>query len=220
MTRALLTTAVTAVVLALMLFVPAGTWQWPTAWGLLVFFPVYSIVGYAWLDPALIDERSSIPADTRLTDMLLAGPAFLLILPGTLIISGFDVRFGWSPSIPSGIQWMALAIFALGYMFSLWAAHTNRFFSAVVRIQRERGHHVVDTGPYAFVRHPGYAGPLIGHAVLPIALGSLWALLPTVIGSALLMSRAVYEEGRLAEELPGYADYMKRVRWRAFPGLW
>lgn len=220
MARAILSTLGVMAVLGALLFLPAGTWNWPTAWGLVTFFAVYSIVGYLWLDPTLIEERSSIPADTRAVDMLLAGPAFLFLLPGTFIVCGLDMRLGWSRPMPAALQWLALVVFALGYCFSLWAAHTNRFFSAVVRIQRERGHHLIDTGPYALVRHPGYAGPLVGHIALPLALGSPWGFVPTLIGGALLMFRAVYEERRLAAELPGYGDYMQRVRWRAFPGLW
>jgi protein-S-isoprenylcysteine O-methyltransferase Ste14 len=220
MARAVVSTLALIIVAGGSFFVPAGSWSSPTMWGLLLFFAVYSVVGYLWLDPGLIEERTSIPRDTRADDVLLGGPAFLLLLPGTLIVCGFDARHGWSPPMPPALQWPALAVFAAGYCFSLWAAHTNRFFSTVVRIQHERGHHLVDTGPYAFVRHPGYAGPLIGHLALPIALGSLWGLVPAIVGGALLMLRADYEERRLAAELAGYADYMRRVRWRAFPGLW
>jgi len=208
------------IVSGLLLFAPAATWRWPAAWVLLLFFAAYSIVGYLWLDPELIDERTSIPTDTRLEDMLLAGPAFLLLYPATFVVCGLDRRYGWSPPMPSLLQWLALLVFASGYCFSLWAAHTNKFFSAVVRMQSERGHHLIDTGPYALVRHPGYAGPLIAHMTLPIALGSLWGLAPAIGGAVFLMFRAAYEERRLIAELPGYADYMRRVRWRAFPGLW
>lgn len=220
MARTILSTLGFTLLLGVLLFVPAGSLHWPIAWGLLFFFAAYSIVGYAWLDPGLIDERTSIPVDIRAVDMLLAVPAFLFLLPGTLIVCGLDKRIAWSPAIPAALQWVALAVFALGYCFSLWAARTNRFFSTVVRIQRERGHHVIDTGPYALIRHPGYAGPLISHMALPIALGSLWGFMPAILGAALLMARAVYEERRLAVELPGYDDYMRRVRWRAFPGVW
>lgn len=220
MARAALSTLGFSLVLGVLLFLPAGTLDWPIAWALLIFFAVYSMIGYAWLDPGLIHERTSIPTDTRLVDMMLAGPAFILILPVTLVVCGLDERDGWSPPMPAVVQWLALVVFALGYVFSLWAARTNRFFSTVVRIQRERGHHVIDTGPYALVRHPGYAGPLISHMALPVALGSLWAFVPSIAGAILLMLRAVYEERRLMAELPGYSEYMQRVRWRAFPGLW
>jgi protein-S-isoprenylcysteine O-methyltransferase Ste14 len=118
------------------------------------------------------------------------------------------------------VAWIGFAVFAAGYAFSLWAAATNPFFSAVVRIQSERGHRVIDQGPYAWVRHPGYAGPVLGHLALPLALGSVRGLLPAALGVFFLSLRAVYEERRLMRELPGYADYAARVRWRFFPGLW
>jgi protein-S-isoprenylcysteine O-methyltransferase Ste14 len=89
-----------------------------------------------------------------------------------------------------------------------------------VRIQRERGHHVIDRGPYAWVRHPGYAGALLAHLALPLALGAPRALLPAALGTLLMSLRAVYEERRLARELPGYAEYAARVRHRLVPGVW
>jgi protein-S-isoprenylcysteine O-methyltransferase Ste14 len=113
----------------------------------------------------------------------------------------------------------AFLVFAAGYAFALWAAHTNPFFSAAVRIQTERGHHVIDRGPYAWVRHPGYAGPIASHLALPLALGSPRGLLPAALGAALLTLRALHEERRLLRELPGYADYAARVRYRLVPGL-
>ncbi len=96
----------------------------------------------------------------------------------------------------------------------------NRFFSTFVRIQEDRGHHVVTTGPYRFVRHPGYAGAIVGSLALPLALGSLWALIPAAIGSAGFALRTHREDRMLRDELPGYLEYSRRVRWRLLPGLW
>jgi protein-S-isoprenylcysteine O-methyltransferase Ste14 len=90
----------------------------------------------------------------------------------------------------------------------------------VVRIQRERGHRVIDRGPYALVRHPGYAGPIASHLALPLALAAPRALVPALIGVVLLALRALREERRLLRELPGYADYAARVRYRVLPGVW
>ena len=165
-------------------------------------------------------ERTRSQPDARPLDLLLAGFAFVLIMPVTAVVAGYDARFGWSPRIPTAVQALAFAVFAAGYCFALWAARHNRFFSTVVRIQRERGHHVVDTGPYALVRHPGYAGSIPAHLALPIALGSLWALVPTAAGVAFLIARTAYEDRTLRDELPGYREYVQRVRWRLCPGVW
>ena len=190
------------------------------AWALIAVFALFSIAGFALLPAELIAERSRLPADARPEDLLIAGLAILLLIPATAIISGLDVRWHWSPALPAAVRGAALAMFTLGYAVSLWAAWANPFFSAVVRIQRERGHHVVSRGPYAFVRHPGYAGPMLAHVCLPLALGSLWGLLPALAGCACLVLRIGFEERVLRAELPGYAEYAQRVRWRLLPYVW
>jgi protein-S-isoprenylcysteine O-methyltransferase Ste14 len=143
-----------------------------------------------------------------------------LLYPATFVVCGLDARFGCSPPIRLWIEGLALMLFSAGYGFALWATYSNPFFSTFVRIQRERGHHVIDRGPYAFVRHPGYAGAVVAHLVLPIALGSLLGLVPAVLGVVLIALRAVAEERTLALRLPGYREYAGRVRWRFVPGVW
>jgi protein-S-isoprenylcysteine O-methyltransferase Ste14 len=216
---ALQSTALGAV-LALCLFAPAGDFDWPAGWAVLAFHALYAAVGARVVDPALAAERTRRHSDANARDVALAAAAFVLLLPVTLAVCGFDARWGWSTPPAPAVEVIALGWFALGYAVSLWAAATNRFFSTVARIQRERGHHVVVTGPYALVRHPGYAGALAGHLALPIALGSLWAYLPTLAGAACLVLRIGGEERMLVAELPGYRDYVAQVRWRLFPGLW
>lgn len=220
MARAVASTLALGVFLALALFVPAGRLSWPMAWAVLLFYMAFSAAGFLLLPEALIEERSRLPQDTQPADLLIAGLAFVFLYPATLVVCGLDARWHWSPPIPAAIQGAALAVFALGYALSLWAARSNPFFSAVVRIQRERGHHVIASGPYAFVRHPGYAGPILGHLCLPIALGSLRGLVPAALGIAFLVLRTAYEERTLARDLPGYREYALRVRWRLIPGLW
>jgi protein-S-isoprenylcysteine O-methyltransferase Ste14 len=216
--RAVLSTIATVLAVAALLFVPAGRLDWPQAWAVLGFFVVFSMASFGVLHPDLIAERSRLPPDTRLLDLALAVPAAVFLYPVSLVVCGLDARSADSP-FPAALSWTAFGVFAVGYAFSLWAAATNPFFSAVVRIQSERGHHVIDRGPYAWVRHPGYAGPMLSHLALPLALGSLRALLPAALGVVFLALRAVYEERRLARELPGYAEYAARVRHRLVPGL-
>jgi protein-S-isoprenylcysteine O-methyltransferase Ste14 len=217
---AMVTTAISVAVFAGALFLPAGRLDWPMGWAFVGFFVAFAAVGFVVLPAELIRERSRLQPDADLVDLALAGTAFVFMYPATLVVCGLDFRFAWSPPVATRIQWSSLAMLAARYAVSLWAARSNPFFSTVVRIQRERGHHVVDRGPYAVVRHPGYAGPIIGHLFLPPALGSLWGLVPTALGIAFLVLRTAYEERRLAAELQGYRDYMQRVRWRLVPLLW
>jgi protein-S-isoprenylcysteine O-methyltransferase Ste14 len=114
----------------------------------------------------------------------------------------------------------ALVIFAFGMGLSVWAILVNRFFSSVVRIQTERGHRVIDTGPYRLVRHPGYLGLLLAAVAGGIVLGSLWSLLPLVLLIALFVRRLLIEDAMLQSDLDGYVDYTHRVRHKLLPGLW
>lgn len=220
MRNAVIETVVFGVVLALSLFGSVGTLAWPMAWALIAVYALFSIVGFALLPAELIAERSRLPADARPEDLLIAGLAFLLLYPATAVVSGFDVRWHWSPALPAVVRIASMAMFMLGYAVSFWAAWANPFFSSVVRIQSERGHHVISRGPYGFVRHPGYAGPMVAHVCLPLALGSLWGLLPALAGCACLVLRIGFEEGVLRAELAGYAEYAQRVRWRLLPYVW
>jgi protein-S-isoprenylcysteine O-methyltransferase Ste14 len=208
------------VILALALFVSAGRLSWPMAWAFLAFYVPLSAAGFLALPTDLQMERSRLPPAARPADLVLATLAFVFLLPATLIVCGLDVRLHWSPSLPAATQLLALVIFGLGYGFSFWAARSNPFFSTVVRIQRERGHHVIATGPYAYIRHPGYTGSMVGHLFLPVALGSFWALVPAVCGCMVLVLRTRYEERTLEEDLPGYREYALRVRWRFIPSFW
>jgi protein-S-isoprenylcysteine O-methyltransferase Ste14 len=118
------------------------------------------------------------------------------------------------------VQSAALGVFAAGDAFSLRAMRENSFFSTVVRIQVERGHRLVDRGPYRWVRHPGYAGAVLAHLALRLALGSLWGLAPAALGCVAVALRVVAEERVLRRGLAGYAEYALRVRWRLLPGVW
>jgi protein-S-isoprenylcysteine O-methyltransferase Ste14 len=217
--KALLQTAAFGVLLVAALFLSAGSLAWPMGWAVVVFYVAFSAAGFLLLPPDLIEERSSLARGTA-GDLVVAGLALVFLMPVSLAVCGLDVRLGASPAIPMGVRSAAFGVFVLGYGLSLWAARSNPFFSGVVRVQRERGHRVVSGGPYAFVRHPGYAGPMAGHLALPIALGSLWGLVPAALGCACLAIRIGLEERVLREELPGYTEYATRVRWRLVPGVW
>lgn len=220
MVRAALETGFFILGIAAALFVSAGRLDWLMAWVFVFVYAAFSVVSLAILSPALLVERTTRPPEILPADLLLSSVFFILLYPATLIACGLDARFGGSPKIPTTVQCFALLVFLMGYSFTLWAMHSNIFFSSFVRIQRERGHHVIDTGPYAYVRHPGYAGAVVAHLALPVALGSLFGLIPTACGISLLIRRIALEEQKLAEELEGYRAYTHRVRWRLVPCFW
>lgn len=138
-----------------------------------------------------------------------------------LIVACLDAgRFGWTGGLPWWLYALSIALFIVGQAIFLWAKVTNRYFSSVVRIQTDRGQTVCEDGPYRHVRHPGYAGSLIWTIVSPLMLGSVWALIPSVIAAALLVIRTRLEDDTLKKELPGYVEYASRVKYRLVPGVW
>jgi len=203
---------------AIALFGSAGTLALPAFWIYIALFALAFVVSIAILDPDLLRERMR-PGGKRLP---LALWAITIILFAHWIVAGLDVgRFHWSDTVPVWLQAAALIVIAATWVLTLWAMRVNRFFSSVARIQSDRGQYVITTGPYAFVRHPGY---LAGFAMIiasGLALGSWLSvvvlLIPAVPG---LIVRAVREDRMLQAELPGYRDYAARVRWRVLPGIW
>jgi protein-S-isoprenylcysteine O-methyltransferase Ste14 len=137
-----------------------------------------------------------------------------------VIVAGLDHRYNWSPEFPLWLSVVGFIFIAFGYAFASWALAENRFFSGVVRIQTDRGHVVCDTGPYRFVRHPGYAGNILPLFGIVLALGSVWTLIPAAVASIIAVIRTVLEDQTLQEELPGYRDYAQRVRYRLIPGIY
>lgn len=224
-TRAVIAFAAYVLLLPAVIFLAAGTLHWPMGWvyyGLTVAAALVSRAIVALVHPDLLAERgqSQRAEDVKSWDRPLSLLVGLLVPLVVLIVSGLDKRWSWSPLLSSWVAPVALALFILSYTFSTWAMVTNRFFSGVVRIQKDRGHHVVDSGPYRIVRHPGYAGGVVAMIATPLLLGSLWALVPAVAYVVLIVVRTVLEDRTLQEELPGYRDYAQRTRYRLLPGLW
>jgi protein-S-isoprenylcysteine O-methyltransferase Ste14 len=201
------------------LFVSAGRISWSAAWAYLAVFAAFTAATFAVVQPELIRERAAPGSDTDRRDALLAALGFLGLYPGTLIVAGLDAGRAGS-CIPLPGQVLALAVFASGYGFALWAMRANPFFSTFVRIQDDRGHAVVNAGPYAWVRHPGYAGTIVAHLALPLVFGSAWALVPASFGALFFVLRTAREDRVLSERLGGYQEYRACVRWRLFPGVW
>jgi len=137
-----------------------------------------------------------------------------------LIVVGLDALYGWSPPFSLPVKILALLAILAGYALGTLALMENRFFSGMVRIQTERGHHVVSNGPYGWIRHPGYAGALLTYLATPFFLDSRWALLPAVFITIVLIIRTSLEDQTLQNELEGYRAYAERVRYRLMPGVW
>jgi protein-S-isoprenylcysteine O-methyltransferase Ste14 len=207
------------VMLALILY-SAGRWDWFWAWlcmGIFYFFDVLSIV---LVDPSLLVERKRRSDDQKAWDRLLVGLA-VVVLPFVIgAVAGLNERFGWQPEMPLAMYWIAAAAIALGYGIVVWAMRVNAFFSAVVRIQTDRGHQVATGGPYRIVRHPGYVGGIVFTLATPLMLGSVWALIPALVASALYVVRTRKEDDTLQAELAGYREFAQQTRFRLIPGLW
>ena len=140
---------------------------------------------------------------------------------GMFVFALLDIgRLHWSDRVPPALQVTGLAVFALAFLWELWAVSVNRFFVPVIRLQTDRGHQVVSAGPYAVVRHPGYAGMALMSPACALALGSWGSLAPALVLSALFLARAAHEDRFLQRSLEGYPDYAARVRFRLLPGVW
>jgi len=195
----------------------AGRWDLPLAWACLGVYAASMVVAQIFMDPELRSERMK-PApggiDRQIRWLMLP---FIL---GYWILAGLDIRWHGAKTIPLIGQLLGLAGFASSLGLALWALTQNRFFSPVVRVQTERGHHLITSGPYRFIRHPGYLGGAASTLFGPIAIGSWWALLPAAGIVAVLVRRTILEDRFLHRELSGYQEYARNVRYRLLPGLW
>jgi len=212
------------VVMPLLPMIVSGAWGWWEAWAyaILSFFGFIisrALASRRHADLLVERTRSMGMEDAKPWDKVLA-PSMALGSVVPLVIAGLDKLYGWTAPFELNIKIIALVIVILGYVFGSWALIENRFFSGVVRIQTDRGHQVVTTGPYRIVRHPGYAGALWTYLATPILLDSLWALIPTILLFGVLILRTSLEDRTLQEELPGYREFTQKTRYRLFPGIW
>ena len=203
-------------------FLPAGDLWWPNGWTLLLVLAALTAPSVLYLrrtNPDIFIARSKIHAGTKSWDKVLL--TFLLLSLGAEFpVAALDAgRFHWS-SVPLWLMALGYALLSAGYAISIWAYRVNKFAEPGVRIQKERAQTVIDTGPYAVVRHPVYLGGLLIALSIPLALGSFWALVPAGAGCLVLVVRIVLEERTLRQELEGYKGYMSRVRYRLITGIW
>ena len=217
--RRVLQLAFLLAIFAASLFLTSGRLDWIAAWMYLGLYVGMILATGLVIERDLIAERSRIGEGTKDWDMVLGSLSIFLVTPGALIVAGLDERFGWS-ELPLAVQIPAAAFVILGSTLTVWTMASNKFFSGTVRIQEDRGHTVVSAGPYGFVRHPGYLAWCVSAPAIPLMLGSLWGLIPSLIGVCALVFRTAFEDGTLLEELPGYQVYARRVRFRLLPGIW
>jgi protein-S-isoprenylcysteine O-methyltransferase Ste14 len=220
--KRLVQVVMTFILLAALLFLSAGTLKWPAAWAYLGAYLGILAVNALVLLPRhseMVAERSEIKEDAKGWDRVLGTVIGVLTL-AMLIVSGLDRRFGWSSQYGLAIHLVGLALAALGMLLFTWAMASNRFFSRAVRIQADRGHTVETSGPYQFVRHPGYVGMIASLLGTPLALGSLWALIPAGLAAGGYVVRTALEDRTLLQELEGYQGYARQVRYRLLPGMW
>ena len=221
--KLLLQNTIFVVAFGALLFVSAGSLAWPAAW---VYLIVSAILGPAcglWLaktDPALLAERLR---PTFQAEQPAADKKFMLVFAVAslvwLIAIGLDRR-AHASNIPLALQAAGLAMYLLSTAFIMWVFRANSFAAPVVKVQDARHHHVISSGPYAFVRHPMYSGTILFFVGVPLLLGSWWGVAIAPVFFLLFAIRTGIEERALVEGLPDYADYAERVRYRLVPGLW
>ena len=214
----LLQEAITGVIL----FAVAGTWRWWRGWlylGTSIALLVATTLYVLPRNPEIIAERGKRHQGTARFDKVIIG-IYTATVAALIVVAGLDaVRFGWAPLGPVWALPGAL-LMALGMVPAAGAMAVNRHLEPTVRIQQERGHQVVTTGPYRYVRHPMYLGSLLQMAGMPMVLGSAWAAVCALATAISVIVRTALEDRMLQRDLPGYAEYARRTRYRLLPGIW
>ena len=207
---------------AVILFLSAGRSNWIWAWVYLGICVVSLSINSTIMlrtSPETIAERGK-PKETKDWDKLIAGLWSLVLFIVLPLIAGLDERFDWTGALSIAWNIPGAVVLAIGLGLGGWAMIANAYFSTAVRIQTDRGQTVCRTGPYRFVRHPGYVGFTLQSVGTALLLGSLWALIPGIIAAILMIIRTSLEDRTLQAELPGYKDYVQEVRYRLVPGVW
>ncbi|MBV9712685.1 MAG: isoprenylcysteine carboxylmethyltransferase family protein [Ktedonobacteraceae bacterium] len=225
MTRLLLQTLAAfvggALLLGLLLFLPAGTFNYWQAWVFIVVFMItMSVFGvyFSITDPALVERRKHAgPAAEQSMLQKIVITILFVGLAALPVLSALDHRFGWS-QVPWPVSWIGDALLVLSFIMFYFVFRVNSYGASNIQVEQDQK--VISTGPYAFVRHPMYDGSIVMVLSIPLALGSWWALVLLIIIMAMLVIRILDEEKVLAKDLPGYIEYGQKVRYRLVPYLW
>lgn len=207
--------------LAVMLFIPAGDIGWLNGWlfiGVFVLLTIPSIVYLSRVNPDIFVARSKIHEGSKGWDLVLVS-CLLLAMFAIFPLAALDARFHWS-AVSVWLIAVGYVLTVAGYAGSTWVLGANKFAEPTVRIQKDRGQTVISTGPYAIVRHPMYLSTFFLLYGFPLALGSYWAMIPSVVATIVLVVRTAIEDRTLHAELEGHKEYASRVRYRLVPGVW
>lgn len=215
---------IVVVVIPLLPLLISWRWNWWEAWA----YAIISVVGFVGSRVLVARRHADLLAErARMLDHDNAEPwdrylAPIVSVGGGVIplIAGLEAIGTSGPIYGPAIKLAALIVLAAGYGLGTYALLENRFFSGMVRIQTDRGHRVVSTGPYGWIRHPGYTGALLAYLAAPFLLDARWALLAVIALSVALVIRTGLEDRTLQAKLPGYAEYARHVRFRLVPGIW
>lgn len=220
--RRLVVVMVSVIGYAFVFSLAAGTLQHWGIW-LYVILSLLTMTFGGWLvvrrNPEVINNRGRSHEGTKGWDSRLLR-FYTLAMLAIPVAGGLDARFGWTPPVPALLLVVGVLLLVAGSALTYGAMLANPHFEPTVRIQGDRDHRVISTGPYRWVRHPGYVGFMLGVLALPLVVGE-WAMYaPVLIAIALMVLRTVREDRTLHEELPGYADYARRTPYRLIPGIW
>lgn len=198
----------------------ALAWRWdlPWLWATAAVAALAGLAMFLTIDPDLARERRR-PGPGGVDRFSQA--ALSTFMGAQTILACLDVgRLHWSDTVPPVLRAVALLLFGAGFGLVTWSVAVNRFFSSVVRVQSERGHAIVRSGPYRYVRHPGYIGMLMSYGMVALAIGSWWGFLPGLLCLLVVLRRALLEDAYLLKNLPGYREYAAAVPHRLIPGVW
>lgn len=217
--------AVKMALLPVVFLAPAGTWRWPEGWALIIIYSVWAGIMTRWLvkhDPDLLRERakwSPIQEGQKSWDKVVT-TALLVSGIALFVVPGLDaVRYQWS-SLPWFVELIGFLLIIASFVLVFRVMRANTYLAPVVKIDRARGHKVITTGPYRYVRHPMYVGVIVHMFALPVALGSRYGLIASAACSLLLVIRTHFEDRTLHQELDGYEEYAQKTRYRLLPGVW
>ena len=205
-------------VIGALLFGCGGRWDLPMFWAYLGVWAAGGLVGAFVADPTLARERLRPgPGGKDYRTLFVVSPLWV----GQHVVAGLDVgRYHWSDGVPLAVQVVGLLAVAAALAVTVWAVAVNRFFSSVIRIQTDRGHHLITSGPYRYVRHPAYACAPFLMIGAGLALGSWLAALIGLLMVFPILLRTAREDRTLRDRLEGYAAYAEKVRYRVLPGVW
>ena len=205
------------------LMLSAGRWDWGAGWLYVFIFLAFDAATALVViprSPGLLIERSRSSPNVKDWDKVVMPLAAGLLPLAAWILSGLTERWSWGPPVSDAAQLAGFLLTVSGHGVIVWAMGVNPFFSPMVRIQEDRDHQVADRGPYRLIRHPGYFGAILFTVGIPLLLGSWWGMIPSLVSVALYFLRTALEDQTLSSELPGYVDYMERVRYRLILGVW